>query len=98
MAEAITPTILNEFKERMKLGDDEDTNLIRVLNASHQALYKICGHRDILEDEQFKEIVFERARYAINNGLEYFNDNFLSQINSLGLEKAVENLVLDGEV
>lgn len=88
----ITNEILTEFKLRMKLEDDEDANLIRILKASHQALFAVCGRRDIAEDELFKELVFERARYAYNDALEYFTDNFLSQINSLGLEKALDSL------
>lgn len=96
--ETITPEILQEFKDRMHLGDDEDSNLIRILSASNKALIKACGVFDIKVDETFKELVFERSRYAYNDALEYFNTNFLSQINSLGIEKALEEIVLEGEV
>ena len=36
----ITNDILNEFKERMHLGDEEDENLKRILSASLKALKK----------------------------------------------------------
>jgi hypothetical protein len=87
---SITDEILNEFKERMHLGDHEDENLRRILSASEKALKKACGDYDINDDEDFKELVFERSRYVYNDALEYFNDNFLSQINTLGLNKALE--------
>jgi len=93
----ITNEILTEFKLRMKLEDEEDANLMRILKASHDALYGLCGRRDISRDERFKEIVFERSRYAYNDALEYFTQNFLSEINSMGLEWAIKSVDLDGE-
>lgn len=96
--EVIAPEILIEFKERMRLGDDEDKNLKRILLASLQALKKICGDYDIQTDETFKELVFERSRYAYNDSLEYFNENFLSMINSLGIDKALDEISLVGDV
>ncbi|MDZ5609614.1 hypothetical protein U2I54_21780 [Bacillus pseudomycoides] len=93
----ISNEILQEFKERMRLGDDEDDNLRRILSASNQELIRICGSYDINNDETFKELVFERSRYTYNDALEYFNANFLSQINSLSIEKALEEIVLSGE-
>ena len=96
--ENISPEILIEFKERMRLGDDEDKNLKRILLASLQALKKICGDYDIQTDETFKELVFERSRYAYNDSLEYFNENFLSMINSLGIAKALDEISLVGDV
>lgn len=93
----ITTEILTEFKERMRLGDDEDANLMRILTASHQALYKVCGGRDIKVDEEFKELVFERARYVYNDALEYFDTNFLSRINTLALSSALEEVEGDSD-
>ncbi|MCG6184246.1 hypothetical protein H1215_15445 [Anoxybacillus sp. LAT_38] len=91
----ITPDILKEFKERMKLGDEEDENLIRILSASNKSLIRICGDYDISQDEEFKELVFERARYVYNDALEYFQTNFLTQINDLRIAKALEEISLE---
>jgi hypothetical protein len=91
----IAPEILKEFKERMHFGDDEDTNLSRILSASVKALIKACGNYDITVDEDFKELVFERSRYVYNDALEYFSQNFLTEINNLMLGKALEEIVLD---
>lgn len=95
----ITNTTLTEFKERMHLdGDHENENLKRILSASVEALIKACGDYDIETSGTFKELVFERSRYVYNDALEYFNANFSSEINSLGVHKALEEIVLEGEV
>jgi hypothetical protein len=91
----ITDDILKEFKERMHLGDDEDTNLVRILSASEKALLKSCGNYDINTDEVFKELVLERSRYVYNDALEYFSQNFITEINNLSIGKALEEIVLD---
>lgn len=93
----VTLDILRQFKERMHLGDHEDDNLLRILSASNAALIRLCGEYDINADETFKELVFERSRYVYNDALEYFNTNFLSEINSLGVAKALEEIVLPVE-
>lgn len=91
--------IVKQFKERMRLGDDEDDNLIRILSTSNKALRRVCGDYDINndDDEEFKELVFERSRYAYNDAIEYFDKNFLSQINSLGIDKALEEIKIGGD-
>lgn len=94
---AITDEILKQFKERMRLGDEEDENLIRILSASNKDLVRLCGNYDIITDETFKELVFERSRYVYNDALEYFNHNFLNQINSLAIDKALESIVLEDD-
>ncbi|TYR75580.1 hypothetical protein FZC79_10460 [Rossellomorea vietnamensis] len=94
---SITPDILNQFKDRMKLDDGEDDNLIHILSASNQELVRVCGAYDINTDETFRELVLERSRYVYNDAMEYFNGHFLSQINSLGIEKALEEIVLEDD-
>ncbi|PEM04776.1 hypothetical protein CN602_07055 [Bacillus cereus] len=93
----ISTEILQQFKDRMHLGDDEDDNLRRILFASNEALIKVCGSYDINKDETFKELVFERSRYVYNDALEYFTKNFLTEINSLSIDKALEEIKLDGD-
>ncbi|PFA93891.1 hypothetical protein [Bacillus thuringiensis] len=97
MDTVISNEILQEFKDRMHLGDEEDDNLKRILSTSNKALLRICGNYDLNKDEEFKELVFERSRYVYNDALEYFDKNFLSQINSLGIDKALEEIKLDGD-
>ena len=87
----ITDEILAKFKNRMHLGDYEDDNLLDILNKSAIALKSDCGDYD-MKDEAFEELVFERSRYVYNDALEYFEDNFLSEINKLSLRKALEEM------
>lgn len=91
----ITPEILQEFKDRMHFGDDEDDNLTRILKASEVDLQRVCGDYDINTNESFKELIFERSRYVYNDALEYFHQNFLTQINNLSVAKALEEIVLE---
>ncbi|HDR7432626.1 TPA: hypothetical protein QCX34_000016 [Bacillus anthracis] len=97
MNTVISDVIIQEFKERMHLGDEEDDNLKRILSTSNKALLRVCGDYDLNNDEEFKELVFERSRYVYNDALEYFDKNFLSQINSLGIDKALEEIKLEGD-
>ncbi|AHA73441.1 MULTISPECIES: hypothetical protein [Bacillus] len=97
MDTVISNEILQQFKDRMHLGDEEDDNLKRILSTSNKALLRVCGNYDLNKDEEFKELVFERSRYVYNDALEYFEKNFLSQINSLGIDKALEEIKLDGD-
>ncbi|RWS44117.1 hypothetical protein EKA14_10330 [Bacillus mycoides] len=97
METVISNEILQQFKERMRLGDEEDDNLKRILSTSNKDLIRVCGDYDLTNDEVFKELVFERSRYVYNDALEYFDKNFLSQINSLSIEKALEEIKLDGD-
>ncbi|MEH7043753.1 hypothetical protein BK703_15865 [Bacillus thuringiensis serovar silo] len=97
MDTVISNEILQQFKDRVHLGDEEDDNLKRILSTSNKALLRVCGNYDLNKDEEFKELVFERSRYVYNDALEYFDKNFLSQINSLGIDKALEEIKLDGD-
>ncbi|MBG9616039.1 hypothetical protein [Bacillus cereus] len=97
MNTVISNEILQQFKDRMHLGDEEDDNLKRILSTSNKALLRVCGNYDLNKDEEFKELVFERSRYVYNDALEYFDKNFLSQINSLGIDNALEEIKLDGD-
>lgn len=98
MPNEITEELLAEFKERMKLSDDEDNNLTRILKASVEDLKEKCGEYDVHTSERFKELVFERSRYAYNDAIEYFNDNFLSQITTLAITKALSVQSVEGIV
>lgn len=89
MEEVITQAIVEEFMLRMHLDDDEEGNLKNILEASYYDLREKCGNYD-MTDKRFKELVFERARYVYNDALEYFDTNFLSQINSLAIKKALD--------
>lgn len=92
----ITLELLQEFKDRMHIThSSEDDNLKRLLSFSYLYIKSKCGYIDIYElsdiNQRAKELVFERSRYAYNDALEYFEDNFLSDITSL----AIDNLPIE---
>jgi hypothetical protein len=87
----ISDDILDELKERLHIShSSEDDNLMRLLSFSVQDLQAKCGEFDLETNAQAKELVFERVRYAYNDALEFFDDNFLSMITRLGLEIALQ--------
>lgn len=90
----VTDEIVEEFKERMHLGDFEDDNLKDILSASFEDLKETCGDYD-LSDRTFKELVFERSRYVYNDALEYFEENFLTRINTLSMRKVFHEMRVD---
>lgn len=83
----ISDEVLKEFKSRMRISHSiEDENLKSILNMSYEDLKNRCGDFDIDEYLRGRELVFERSRYVYNDSLEFFEDNFLSEITSIGLE------------
>lgn len=91
----VTNGVLEEFKEYMHIfHSSEDNKLKRLLSSSFVDIKEKCGDFDLDGNEENdlrgKELVFERARYAYNEALEFFNDNFLSQINSFALDNLEE--------
>ena len=57
--------------------------------------YKTDGYlpkSEVFDDEDIKELLFNRVRYAYNNALEYFESNFANEILRLQLQKGVEVL------
>ena len=83
----ISDEVLKEFKSRMRISHSiEDENLKSILNMSYEDLKNRCSDFDIDEYLRGRELVFERSRYVYNDSLEFFEDNFLSEITSIGLE------------
>lgn len=94
----VTNEILKEFKDRMHIShSSEDDNLKQLLSFSISAIKGSCGDFDVNGKSEFdiraKELVFERTRYVYNDALEFFDNNFLTQINNLGI-----SIVLQDEV
>lgn len=88
----VTEELLKEYKERMRISHNEDDNLKRLLSFSIAYVKRKCGNfkvdGDSDIDERAIELVFERTRYLYNDAVEFFEDNFLSDITSLGLDIA----------
>ncbi len=89
--------LLKDFKSRMRIfhgADDE--NLKNILESSKAAIKRWCGSEDITKPE-IRELIIERSRYVYNDSLEFFNENFLSELMAVSLSNYVEEDVSDEE-
>lgn len=98
----VTPGLVDELKERLHIShSSEDGNLERLLSSSIAYVNSKCGEVDVygnsITDTLARELVIERVRYAYNDSLEFFEDNFLSQIQGLSLA-LMPGVVEEGEV
>ncbi|TYS67053.1 phage gp6-like head-tail connector protein [Sutcliffiella horikoshii] len=89
----ISTELLKKFKDKMHIThSSEDDNLKELLSFSIVAIRGTCGDFEVEGttdiDFRARELVFERTRYVYNDALEYFEDNFLSELTSLGLDIA----------
>lgn len=87
----ITDEMVEEFKDRMHISHSaEDDHLKKMLSLSASAIKQNVGDFKLEENDRAKELIFERTRYAYNDALEYFEDNFLSDLTGLGLFLALK--------
>lgn len=87
MADKEVNPLLDQFKQRMKIYHKaEDDNLSRILTASQQRITSITGIKSNAGDDVYDELVLERARYAYNDQVEFFDDNFLDDLLSASLD------------
>lgn len=86
MADEKMNPLLDRFKLRMKIYHKaEDVNLSRILNASQKRITDITGIASNAGDDVYDELVLERARYAYNDQVEFFDANFLDDLLSASL-------------
>lgn len=82
----ITAVHVREFKEDNRIAHaSEDSKIERQLNASYADIQSRCGAFEIDNNPLGKDLVYQQTRYRYNDMLEYFYDNFLSEIHSLGI-------------
>ncbi|MFC0232748.1 head-tail connector protein [Vagococcus entomophilus] len=76
--------LLADLKKRMHIfHNSEDDNLQRILNESQAYVKDKTGFDE--SNERAKTLVLERARYAYNDSLEFFEDNFLGELLGLSI-------------
>lgn len=77
--------LLDAFKGRMRIfHDGEDDNLSRMLESSEQAIFQTVGTTN--HNPRVRELILERARYAYNDQVEFFYQNFQGDLMALSLE------------
>lgn len=85
--------MLDELKYHLKITwNEEDDELQKLLARGEKALKRIFGLEiDYTEEEDVKELLFNWCRYSRNNAMEYFQENFRDEINTIALTLAVKN-------
>ncbi|WP_330602762.1 head-tail connector protein [Anaerosolibacter carboniphilus] len=74
--------------------DDEDTMIQDLITRGKTYLNGLVGvELDFDVEDEPKSLLLDYCRYAYNNALEYFEDNFKTQILRLQLKKAVDAYV-----
>ncbi|MCE4963059.1 MULTISPECIES: hypothetical protein [Staphylococcus] len=87
----ITQNHVKEMKRRLKIFHTfEDEHIHSLLEQSYEDIKYRCQEFDMNENNRGAELVYERTRYAYNDSLEFFHDNFLGQITSFALENMRE--------
>lgn len=88
--------MIEKLKQYLNISWEDnklDKKLINLLEQSKNALTSLMGVSiNFEEDKELEELLFNRVRYSYNNSLEYFEENFKSEILRLQLQKGVEAL------
>lgn len=81
---------LGRFKARMKIfGNAEDEYLLKdILEPSFKDIKSLVGDFNPDSYPPGLELIFERGRYAYNDSLEYFYDNFQQRIMDVSFDLA----------
>lgn len=82
---------LERFKQRMKISNTaDDTSILKdILEPSKADIFRLVGEFDLDDYPQGLELIFNRGRYAYNDQLEFFYDNFQQRIMDISLELLV---------
>ncbi len=84
--------MLEEVKDYLKITwNDEDSHIQGIINRGKDYLNNLIGvELDFDNNESAKTLFLDYCRYAYNNALEYFEDNFQKEILRLQLMEAVK--------
>lgn len=87
--------MLQEVKEYLKITwDDEDSYIQGIINRGKDYLNNLTGTElDFKVEGQPKALLLDYCRYAYNNALEYFEENFHKEIVRLQFTEAVKENV-----
>lgn len=80
--------MLDKLKSKLKITwDDEDKLLLDILNQGKYYFETVTAAEIDFKNNLLAEtLLMDYARYSYNNSLEYFEENFKSQILSLQFE------------
>ena len=84
--------MLEELKYYLKITwNEEDAELEKLLIRGKSALKRLFGvDIDYEKHEDAKELLFNWCRYSRNHATEFFQQNFIEEINTLAFQLAIE--------
>lgn len=90
--------MLEEIKGYLKVTwDDEDSYIEGYIDRGKSHLEGLTGTTLDYEKGEPKSLLLDYCRYAYNNALEYFDENFRGDILRLQLQEAVKEKVISDE-
>lgn len=84
--------MLQDVKNYLRITwDDEDADLVSLIERGKEYLSDMIGTLLNFEDEGMpKQLLLDYCRYARNNALEFYQDNFARDITLLSFRQAVK--------
>lgn len=77
----------DEYRKEFRISHaSEDDTIEKKIKESYQIIQNLVGKFDMDDCYLGKELVFNRVRYALNDSLEFFKDNFQQEIIDASLE------------
>lgn len=96
-----TPTqaVIDEVKEELRITwDNEDSRISKLVERAMNYLNNLVGAElDYTLQDDAKELLLNYCRYSYNNALEYFEENFMTEITRIQLEVAADLLALESD-
>ena len=89
--------MFQEIKDYLKITwDDEDATIQSIIDRGQSNLNELTGAElDYFAEGQARSLFFDYCRYAYNNALEYFEENFQREILRLQLKTGADLLPED---
>lgn len=86
--------LLEEVKGYLKITwNDENSEIESLIERGKKYLSRLIGTSLIFEEDNLpKQLLLDYCRYAKNNALEFFEENFSSDILLLCLEEAIKDM------
>lgn len=84
--------MLSVIKSSLKITwDNEDKELESIIARGKSRLQGLTGTTLNFEDGEIQDLLINYCRYAYNNALEYFEENFQREILRLQLKEAIND-------
>lgn len=84
---SITDTHVKNFKKMNRIYHSHEDEFIKsILKSSYSFIKTKCGDFSMDDSPEGAELVYNRSRYAYNDSIEFFDQNFITMVISFGLK------------